>query len=130
MPDSLLDQTGTGHQKSLAKKAKPVLKRAYARTKTGARSKTGSARTSTGILLIRVLTCIHYCSLRHVSFSLISVTTINCVKSLHKTRLTEMSYSLSRRDEFPATTALVVSGWLKAKRRCKFNMQQGSATHR
>jgi hypothetical protein len=23
-------------------------------------------------------------------------------------------------------TALVVSGWLKAKRRCKFNMQQGS----
>ncbi len=35
----LLDQTGTGHQKSLAKKAKPVLKRAYARTKTGTRSK-------------------------------------------------------------------------------------------
>ena len=52
----LLDQTGTGHQKSLAEKAKPVLKRAYARTKTGTRSKTGSARTSTGILLIRVLT--------------------------------------------------------------------------
>ena len=41
--------------KSLAEKAKPVLKRAYARTKTGTRSKTGSARTSTGILLIRVL---------------------------------------------------------------------------
>jgi len=56
VPDCLLDQTGTGHQKSLAKKAKPVLKRAYARTKTGTRSKTGSARTSTGILLIRVLT--------------------------------------------------------------------------
>jgi hypothetical protein len=52
----LLDQTGTGHQKSLAEKAKPVLKRAYARTRTGTRSKTGSARTSTGILLIRVLT--------------------------------------------------------------------------
>jgi hypothetical protein len=52
----LLDQTGTGHQKSLAEKAKPVLKRAYAHTKTGTRSKTGSARTSTGILLIRVLT--------------------------------------------------------------------------
>jgi hypothetical protein len=51
----LLDQAGTGHQKSLAEKAKPVLKRAYARTKTGTRSKTGSARTSTGILLIRVL---------------------------------------------------------------------------
>ena len=43
-------------QKSLAEKAKPVLKRAYARTKTGTRSKTGSARTSTGILLVRVLT--------------------------------------------------------------------------
>jgi hypothetical protein len=55
----LLDQTGTGHQKSLTKKAKPVLKRAYARTKTGTRSKTGSARTSTGILLIRVLTYVH-----------------------------------------------------------------------
>ena len=55
----LLDQTGTGHQKSLAKKAKPVLKRAYARTKAGTRSKTGSARTSTGILLIRVLTYVH-----------------------------------------------------------------------
>jgi hypothetical protein len=52
----LLDQTGTGHQKSLAKKAKSVLKWAYARTKTGTRSKTGSAHTSTGILLIRVLT--------------------------------------------------------------------------
>jgi len=50
------DQTGTGHQKSLAEKAKPVLKRAYARTKTGTRSETGSARTSTGLLLIRVLT--------------------------------------------------------------------------
>ncbi len=54
----LLDQTGTGHQKSLAKKAKPVLKRAYARTKTGTRSETGSARTSTGLLLIRVLTSV------------------------------------------------------------------------
>jgi len=42
--------------KSLAEKAKPVLKRAYARTKTGTRSETGSARTSTGLLLIRVLT--------------------------------------------------------------------------
>jgi hypothetical protein len=31
----LLDQTGTGHQKSLAEKAKPVLKRAYARARTG-----------------------------------------------------------------------------------------------
>jgi hypothetical protein len=28
-----------------------------ARTKTGTRSETGSARTSTGLLLIRVLTC-------------------------------------------------------------------------
>ena len=56
----LLDQTGTGHQKSLAEKAKPVLKRAYARTKTGTRSETGSARTSTGILLIRVLTYVPY----------------------------------------------------------------------
>jgi len=52
----LLDQTGTGHQKGLAEKAKPVLKRAYARTKMGTRSETGSARTSTGLLLIRVLT--------------------------------------------------------------------------
>ena len=43
---------------------------------------------------------------------------------------TEMSYILLRLDKFPATTALVVSGWLKAKRRCKFNMQQGSATQK
>ena len=54
----LLNQTVTGHQKSLAEKAKPLLKRAYARTKTGTRSETGSARTSTGLLLIRVLTYI------------------------------------------------------------------------
>jgi len=52
----LLDQTGTSHQKSLTKKAKPVQKRAYARTKTDTRSETGSACTSTGMLLIRVLT--------------------------------------------------------------------------
>ena len=51
-----LDQTGTGHQKSLAEKAKPVLERAYARIKTGTRSKTGSASFRTGIFLIRVLT--------------------------------------------------------------------------
>jgi len=57
----LLDQTGTGHQKGLAEKAKPVLKRAYACTKTGTHSETGSARISTGLWLIRVLTyaCMH-----------------------------------------------------------------------
>jgi hypothetical protein len=51
-----LDQTGTGHQKSLAEKAKPILERAYARIKMGTRSKTGSASFRMGIFLIRVLT--------------------------------------------------------------------------